>query len=154
VLLEGACLPRRQVEEQVCLRRFFGISRAMFRNCHGPISQGNTAGCKGSWKRAKEEGAPRGIGAQGGTVFFRSEDCSVGTCFGRPVPRTWNRVPPPFRVKYTIPSTPRGTVAWRMDLGHGTVPAAVLLGLCCVSISAQYRMAALGSQRSNSSGSR
>jgi hypothetical protein len=45
--------------------------------------------------------------------------------------------------------TPRGTVAWRMDLGHGTVPAAVLLGLCCVSISAQYWIAAPVSQHSN-----
>jgi hypothetical protein len=33
---------------------------------------------------------------RGRTVFFRSEDLAVGTRFGRPVPRTWNRVPPPF----------------------------------------------------------
>jgi hypothetical protein len=52
----------------------------------------------------KGKGAPRGIGAhRGGTVFFRSEDYAVGTRFGRPVPRTWNRVPPPPR-EYSSPT--------------------------------------------------
>ena len=37
---------------------------------------------------------------------------------------------------------------------HGTGPLAVPLGLCCIGISAQYRIAALGSQRSISSRSR
>jgi hypothetical protein len=100
VLLQSARFMRRHLAEQVRLRPF-SIDRAAFRDRHGPISQRNTPGCKGACKRKRRRGgsAPK----KGGTVFFRSEDFAVGTCFGRPVPRTWNRVPPPFRVKYTMP---------------------------------------------------
>src|SRR5258708_13978488 len=31
-------------------------------------------------------------------------DFAIGTCFGRPVPCTWNRVPPPFGVSIPLPT--------------------------------------------------
>ncbi len=55
------------------------------------------------------EEAPRGIGAPVGAGLSSSArviqgDFAIGTCFGRPVPCTWNRVPPPFGVSIPLPT--------------------------------------------------